>query len=186
MFRSSLFRRPDPFYSSGTVDGPPRSAEPTGCTRCRTPVLSSASSRTHSGWNVVLDLPRQGWLWAALFAVFAIGCSVVAWRFGQGVEPVDEAQLGIGEVSPAADGGAESLSGTYRVGSWLLLTFMSSVMFLATTNQLSQDVASVPFLWVLPIAIYLLTYIVCFDKPHWSSRRWPVMVAAVSAIPRFC
>ena len=52
---------------------------------------------------------------------------------------------------------------------WLLLTFTSSVMFLATTNQLSQDVAAVPFLWALPLAIYLLTFIFCFDRPRWYS-----------------
>lgn len=55
-------------------------------------------------------------------------------------------------------------------------------MFLATTNQLCQDVAAVPFLWVLPLAIYLLTFVVCFDRLQWYSRRWMPIAAAVTSI----
>ena len=43
-------------------------------------------------------------------------------------------------------------------------------MFLATTNQICQDVAVVPFLWVLPLSLYLLSFIICFDEPRWYSR----------------
>ena len=133
------------------------------------------------GVERALDLPQQGWLWAALFVVFAIGCGVVAWRAAYRGAPVEEAQRGLGEVTAAADG-AESQAGAFRVGSWLLLSFMGSVMFLATTNQLSQDVAAVPFLWALPLTIYLLTFIICFDRPDWYSRRWGMIAAAVSSI----
>jgi hypothetical protein len=53
---------------------------------------------------------------------------------------------------------------------WLLLAACGSVMLLATTNQLCQEVSSVPFLWVVPLAIYLFTFIVCFDREHWYHR----------------
>jgi spermidine synthase len=43
----------------------------------------------------------------------------------------------------------------------------ASAMLLATTTQLTQDVAVVPFLWVLPLAVYLVSFIVAFDKPEW-------------------
>ena len=43
-------------------------------------------------------------------------------------------------------------------------------MLLATTNQLCQQVAAVPFLWVLPLAIYLLSFIICFDNQRWYRR----------------
>jgi hypothetical protein len=45
-------------------------------------------------------------------------------------------------------------------------------MFLSTTNQLSLEVSAVPFLWVLPLGLYLVTFIICFDRPRWYSRRW--------------
>jgi hypothetical protein len=131
------------------------------------------------GVEPVLDLPRQAWLWAVLFAVFAIGCSVIAWHSAR---YVDGAGADSASLTAASPDGPESHAGLDRIAIWLLLTFMSSVMFLATTNQLSQDVAAVPFLWVFPLAIYLLTFIICFDRPEWYSRRWSMASAAFSSI----
>jgi hypothetical protein len=53
-------------------------------------------------------------------------------------------------------------------------------MFLATTNQICQDVAVVSFLWILPLSIYLLSFIVCFDQPRWYSREIFLPAFAVS------
>src|ERR1035438_2339761 len=53
---------------------------------------------------------------------------------------------------------------------WLLLPACASVLLLATTNKLCQDVAVIPFLWVVPLALYLLTFIICFDSPRWYVR----------------
>jgi SAM-dependent methyltransferase len=55
---------------------------------------------------------------------------------------------------------------------WLLLPALASMMLLATTNHVCQDVAVIPFLWVAPLSIYLLTFILCFDREAWYSRRW--------------
>ncbi len=44
---------------------------------------------------------------------------------------------------------------------WLGLAAASSVMLLATTNQLCIDVATVPFLWILPLCLYLISFIIC-------------------------
>lgn len=68
------------------------------------------------------------------------------------------------------------------MGVWLLLSLVGSVTFLATTNELTHDVAAVPFLWALPLAIYLLTFIICFDRPHWYSRRWMTIAATLACI----
>ncbi len=53
---------------------------------------------------------------------------------------------------------------------WLALAACGSVLLLATTNQLCQDVAVVPLLWILPLALYLLTFILCFHHERWYSR----------------
>lgn len=63
---------------------------------------------------------------------------------------------------------------------WFALAMAASVMLLATTNQVCLDVASVPFLWVLPLTLYLLTFILCFDSERWYSRRLYAMTFAVS------
>ena len=73
--------------------------------------------------------------------------------------------------------------------TWLALGAVPSVLWLATGNQLSQDVAAVPFLWILPLAIYLLTFVLCFDSDRWYRPRlfrwimplaWGGIVAVVS------
>jgi SAM-dependent methyltransferase len=53
---------------------------------------------------------------------------------------------------------------------WLMLPACASVLLLATTNKLCQDLAVVPFLWVLPLALYLLSFVICFDHPRWYAR----------------
>ena len=53
---------------------------------------------------------------------------------------------------------------------WVSLAACASLMFLATTNQLCQDVAVVPLLWVLPLSLYLLSLVICFDRTKWYSR----------------
>jgi hypothetical protein len=54
---------------------------------------------------------------------------------------------------------------------WLLLPALASMMLLATTNHVCQDVAVIPFLWVAPLSLYLLSFIICFDHPRWYLRR---------------
>ncbi|HBY63383.1 MAG TPA: hypothetical protein DEH78_26465, partial [Solibacterales bacterium] len=53
---------------------------------------------------------------------------------------------------------------------WLLLPACASTLLLAVTNHLSQDVASIPFLWILPLSLYLLTFILAFDAEGWYRR----------------
>jgi hypothetical protein len=69
---------------------------------------------------------------------------------------------------------------------WLLLPAGASVMLLATTNHICRDVAPLPFLWVAPLSLYLLSFIVCFDHSRWYVRPvWAVLallgIAAVMA-----
>ena len=53
---------------------------------------------------------------------------------------------------------------------WLILTALSSIMLMATTNQLCLDVAVIPLLWLLPMGLYLLSFILCFHSERWYSR----------------
>jgi SAM-dependent methyltransferase len=55
-------------------------------------------------------------------------------------------------------------------GMWLLLSALGSFMLLAVTNHITHDVASVPFLWLLPLTIYLITFILCFEGRGWYKR----------------
>jgi tetratricopeptide (TPR) repeat protein len=68
---------------------------------------------------------------------------------------------------------------------WLLLPACASVLLLATTNKICQDVAVIPFLWVLPLALYLLSFIICFDSPRWY-KRLPFGLALGAALGGVC
>ncbi|MGO8931089.1 MAG: fused MFS/spermidine synthase [Limisphaerales bacterium] len=68
---------------------------------------------------------------------------------------------------------------------WLLLPACASVLLLATTNKICQDVAVIPFLWVLPLALYLLSFIICFDSPRWY-KRLPFGLALGVALAGIC
>jgi len=68
---------------------------------------------------------------------------------------------------------------------WLLLPACASTLLLATTNEICQDVAVIPFLWVVPLALYLLSFVVCFDNPRWY-RRGPFGTALVLALAAAC
>jgi hypothetical protein len=65
---------------------------------------------------------------------------------------------------------------------WLALPAFASVMLLATTNHVCQDVAVIPFLWIAPLSLYLITFIICFDRETWYSRRWCGAAAALSLV----
>jgi hypothetical protein len=67
---------------------------------------------------------------------------------------------------------------TLNLVLWVLLPACASVLLLATTNKMCQEVAVIPFLWVLPLALYLLSFILCFDSPRWYAR--PLFVPALT------
>jgi hypothetical protein len=131
------------------------------------------------GIERLLDLSQQAGTWAMLFMLFAGGCGIVAWRMGlagstptgAGAKPaVPDARVHAASVVPDR----------LRPWLWLLLSFSSSSMFLSMTNELSLEVAAIPFLWVIPLGLYLLTFIICFDRPGWYSRRWFIAAAALT------
>ena len=68
---------------------------------------------------------------------------------------------------------------------WLLLPACASTLLLATTNKMCQDVAVIPFLWVLPLALYLLSFILCFDSPRWY-KRLPYTLALIALSAAVC
>jgi hypothetical protein len=63
---------------------------------------------------------------------------------------------------------------------WVLLSGVAVVLLMGVTNYLCLDVASIPFLWILPLAIYLITLIVCFGAPQLYWRLPFVLLAAIA------
>jgi SAM-dependent methyltransferase len=67
-------------------------------------------------------------------------------------------------------------------GLWLLLAALGSLLLLSITTHITQNVASIPFMWVLPLAIYLVTFILCFDGNGWYFRKYYTVLAAVFTV----
>jgi SAM-dependent methyltransferase len=65
---------------------------------------------------------------------------------------------------------------------WVVLPGLASFLLVAVTNHLTQNVASIPFLWVLPLTLYLLTFILCFDGRGWYRRGLFIPLAAIAVI----
>jgi hypothetical protein len=126
-----------------------------------------------------LDLVALGWGWSALYVVFVGVCTATGWA------SMRAAAASAGEAVPdaAPQAGEAARPPALRTQiTWLALSAMGSVMLLAVTNHVTQNIASVPFLWVLPLSIYLLTFILTFDHPRWY-RRWLFTVALAALVP---
>jgi len=108
----------------------------------------------------------QASLWAWGFGAFAAFCAFCAWTLWK-ANPKEE-PLRSAEKPVSSD---DQKSPNFVWLLWLLLPACASVLLLATTNKITQDIAAIPFLWVLPLSLYLLTFVVCFDNPAWYSRR---------------
>jgi SAM-dependent methyltransferase len=67
---------------------------------------------------------------------------------------------------------------------WILLAACGSALLLAVTNQMCSDVGVVPLLWVLPLALYLASFILCFqgERTYWRPLFWPLLALAGAAI----
>jgi hypothetical protein len=111
----------------------------------------------------VLRIKTQSVIWSLLFLGFVLACGLCAQKArnaGQDSRSVEEPE--------AVDRGVQT--GLLIYALWFLLPACASALLLATTNLLCQEVTSVPLLWVLPLSIYLLSFILCFDHPRWYQR----------------
>ncbi len=113
--------------------------------------------------EVLLDSNGQSWMWTLIYVFYSAVILFVGWQY----KNVNGTTLS----DHKAESEGQSISRMHVTG-WFLFPAMASVMFLAITNYLCQDVAVIPFLWISPLAIYLLSFILCFDHPRWYNRRF--------------
>jgi hypothetical protein len=111
------------------------------------------------------SLGVQRRLWGCGFGVYAVLCTLIAWRV-----------RGVGAASVAASQltGERAQSSLRDKLLWFLLPAGAAMQLCAATSHLSQNIAAIPLLWVLPLGVYLLTFIVAFEAPGFY-RRWIVV-----------
>ena len=115
---------------------------------------------------------QQAWMWSVTYVAFVAVCSLVAWRSRSFEEETGTAKAaGPAAAPPMAD----------RL-IWMSLAACASALLLSITNHLTQNVAAIPFLWVLPLSLYLLSFILCFDSDRWY-KRWIFTRLSAVALP---
>jgi len=122
----------------------------------------------------VLDLKELGWGWSAVYTLFVVLCAATG---------LASVRLAARAGDEQATGGSTTAAPPPTLGTqllWLALSGMGSVMLLAVSNHVTQNIASVPFMWVVPLSLYLITFILCFDHPRWYVR--PLFVALLLAL----
>ncbi len=110
-----------------------------------------------------LRLDQQSVVWSVLFVTFVVSCILSGWQVRKSTSWATE-----DEMDGALESGGVSVG---RMALWLLLAMLPSIILLSTTNLMCQEIASVPFLWIVPLALYLISFIICFEKPGWYRRR---------------
>jgi len=109
----------------------------------------------------LLSVSEQSNAWSWMFAGFVLVQSIVA----LGIVVRKTNGNTVNEAASNQNIEIETIC-VRRKGSWLLLTALASTLLLTTTNHVCQDVAVIPFLWILPLSLYLISFIICFDSPN--------------------
>lgn len=115
----------------------------------------------------------QAWLWSVLFLIFALSCLMCSWKTA---------------MAPATSGTGNEESPTTQTADdvplprvrWLILAMLPSIMLLATTNEVCMNIAVVPFLWIIPLTLYLLSFILTFESDRFYRRRPMILLTACS------
>ena len=143
------------------------------------PALFEPSFTTH----------QQSGMWSWSYGLFVALCAFTAFQSnqgarGQGTREETRGQTGLPadfrQSAPEIHGSLVSPPSGKTYLMWLLLPAVASVLLLAITNHLSQNVAAIPFLWVLPLSIYLLSFILCFEGEGWYRRNPYLQLLAVA------
>jgi hypothetical protein len=108
-----------------------------------------------------LSLSAQADVWSGAYGLFALAGGVLAWRTAH--RPTAPAPAGLGTPIRRPR--------PRRYLLWLGLAAVAASLLVSVTNQITQEVAVIPFLWVLPLTVYLLTFVLAFGGNRLYQRR---------------
>ena len=114
----------------------------------------------------------QSYSWSALYLVFVSACAILAWR-NRNSKPLVQTAT---DNSPAPKAS--------QLLTWVLLAACPSILMVADTSFLTENIAPIPMIWVAPLALYLLSFIICFEGSGWYKRKifLPLFLAALFAL----
>ena len=109
--------------------------------------------------------------WSVGYALFVVLCAVAGWVSLRGLRrPAIVTRPDHAAAIPGDAAEEEPPPTGSRQLLWCTLAATASLLLLAVSNHITQNIASVPLLWIAPLTIYLLTFILCFDSSRWYRR----------------
>ena len=113
----------------------------------------------------------QSQAWSAAYVVFAGLCALSAW-LSRYAEPVRATMRAQSDVVDRHDfqNDRNAPPGTATRLMWVALSATGSMLLLGVSNHICQNIASIPFLWIVPLSLYLLTFVLVFDTSGWYQR----------------
>jgi hypothetical protein len=126
-----------------------------------------------------IPLSAQRWTWFAGYGVFLVCYFFSTRSVVRSAVPTELKQKAIPDLRSRGT----SIGWPLRL-QWIGLAACASVLLLATTNLVCQDIAVSPFLLVLQLSLYLLSFIVCFESDRWYRREifYPAFAAAIAFV----
>ena len=121
--------------------------------------------------------------WSAGYALFVVLCAAAGWASLRQARAPRILAAGAAAGSTPGPGldQDEAPPTVSRQLLWCTLAATGSILLLAVSNHITQNVAAVPLLWVAPLALYLLTFILCFDSTGWYKRE-PILAMVAAAV----
>jgi SAM-dependent methyltransferase len=122
----------------------------------------------------------QSWGWSGAYVLFAILCAACGW-YSLHNAAAHRGTAALDSATETPDNGPPTQG---RQLLWATLAAMGSFLLLAVSNHICQNISAIPLLWVVPLAIYLLTFILCFDGSGWYRRGIfaPMLAAALGVM----
>lgn len=119
-------------------------------------------------------IPHMAIGWSVAFACFALTCSTLAALSLR-------VKVAVSQLNPVGKSSAPKQGDRFR---WLALAAFPTILLMSITSHLTQNIAPVPLLWVLPLVLYLATFILCFEGRNWYRRRWylPLFIIFIPAM----
>jgi len=115
----------------------------------------------------------QAWVWSGAYLLFVIACAASGLlSIRQKVSVQSDIQS---DALPNTAGQIAPIPRIREHLTWLLFSAMGAFMLLAVTNHITHDLASIPFLWILPLSLYLVTFILCFEGRNFYRRKYFIL-----------
>jgi hypothetical protein len=122
----------------------------------------------------LLGVRLQGLAWSVAYAAFVVALGTIAWHVHRGATD-SESALAMGAPSGR-------LPSARDIAVWVAFAACGSGLLLAITNHITMDIASVPLLWVLPLGLYLVTYVLAFAGRYRRETWGALLILALLAM----